>query len=59
VTAIAVASLAQRGLLDYSARIAYYWPEFAQHQKGEIRQYGRHIALDLSTFIGDHRDSST
>ena len=28
--------LVDRGLLSYSGRIAEYWPEFAQHGKGEI-----------------------
>jgi CubicO group peptidase (beta-lactamase class C family) len=38
VTAIALATIAQRGLLDYSARVADYWPDFAHNQKGELRQ---------------------
>jgi hypothetical protein len=38
VTAIALATVAQRGLLDYSARVADYWPDFAHNQKGELRQ---------------------
>lgn len=33
---IAVAHLAGRGLLDYSARVADYWPEFGAHGKGEL-----------------------
>ncbi len=33
VTAIAIAMLVQRGLLDYGAPVAQYWPEFAQHGK--------------------------
>ncbi len=33
VTAVAIAMLVQRGLLDYGAPVAQYWPEFAQHGK--------------------------
>ena len=36
VTAIAVAQLAQRGLLNYSNPVANYWPEFGQNLKAEI-----------------------
>ena len=35
ITAIAVAICAQRGLIDYSAPVSQYWPEFAAHGKGE------------------------
>ncbi|MFI5778395.1 serine hydrolase domain-containing protein [Nocardia sp. NPDC051570] len=28
--------LAERGLIDYDAPVATYWPEFAAHDKGEI-----------------------
>ncbi len=36
VAAIAVAVLVDRGLLDYAAPVARYWPEFAQQGKGQI-----------------------
>jgi len=36
VTAIAAHCLADRGLLDYEAPVARYWPEFAQNGKGAI-----------------------
>jgi len=36
VTATAVHMLADRGIIDYGARVADYWPEFAQHGKDEI-----------------------
>eukprot|EP00092_Neocalanus_flemingeri_P004302 GFUD01004625.1.p1 GENE.GFUD01004625.1~~GFUD01004625.1.p1 ORF type:complete len:457 (+),score=129.58 GFUD01004625.1:76-1446(+) len=36
VTAIAVAQLAQRGLLNCANPVANYWPEFAQNLKAEI-----------------------
>src|SRR5262245_10912571 len=36
ITAIAVAICVQRGLLDYDARVADYWPEFAAAGKEEI-----------------------
>jgi CubicO group peptidase (beta-lactamase class C family) len=34
--AIAIASLVGRGLLDYKAKIADYWPEFGANGKGEL-----------------------
>jgi CubicO group peptidase (beta-lactamase class C family) len=36
VASLAVAVAASRGLLDYDAKIADYWPEFAQAGKGSI-----------------------
>jgi CubicO group peptidase (beta-lactamase class C family) len=33
---IALAHLVGRGLLDYAAPVASYWPEFAAHQKGAL-----------------------
>ncbi len=33
---IAIAYLVGRGLLDYAAPVARYWPEFAAHEKGEL-----------------------
>lgn len=36
VTAIALATLVDQGLIDYAAPVARYWPEFAQNGKGEI-----------------------
>jgi CubicO group peptidase (beta-lactamase class C family) len=33
---IAMAVLVGRGLLDYAAPVASYWPEFAAHEKGEL-----------------------
>jgi CubicO group peptidase (beta-lactamase class C family) len=35
VIAIAVAMCVERGLLDYDEHVATYWPEFAEHDKGE------------------------
>jgi CubicO group peptidase (beta-lactamase class C family) len=34
--AIAIAYLVGRGLLDYSAKVADYWPEFAANGKGDV-----------------------
>jgi len=34
VTATALHIQAERGAVDYDEKIAYYWPEFAQNQKG-------------------------
>jgi CubicO group peptidase (beta-lactamase class C family) len=36
MAAIGVALAASRGLLDYDALVSSYWPEFAQHGKGEV-----------------------
>lgn len=36
VTAIALATLVDQGLIDYAAPVARYWPEFAEAGKGEI-----------------------
>jgi CubicO group peptidase (beta-lactamase class C family) len=36
VSALAVAVAASRGLISYDARVADYWPEFAQASKGAI-----------------------
>jgi CubicO group peptidase (beta-lactamase class C family) len=36
VTAIALAVLVDRGLLDYAAPVARYWPQFAQNGKADI-----------------------
>ena len=36
ITSIAVAMCVQRGLLDYDARVADYWPEFAAAGKSEV-----------------------
>jgi CubicO group peptidase (beta-lactamase class C family) len=36
ITAIAVAMCAERGLIDYDAPVARYWPEFAAHGKGSV-----------------------
>ncbi len=36
VASLTVAVAASRGLLDYNAKVADYWPEFAQNGKGSI-----------------------
>jgi CubicO group peptidase (beta-lactamase class C family) len=36
VASLAVAHAASRGLIDYDAKVADYWPEFAQNGKGSI-----------------------
>jgi len=36
LTAIAMAILVDKGLLSYDAKIADYWPEFAQNNKGAL-----------------------
>ncbi len=35
-SALAMAMLVDRGLLDYKKPVATYWPEFAQHGKENI-----------------------
>src|SRR5512140_2747580 len=37
VASTALHMLADRGLIDYDAPVAQYWPEFAQQGKGDIR----------------------
>lgn len=46
VASLAVAAAASRGWLDYDAKVADYWPEFAQAGKGSItvRQLTSHQA---------------
>jgi CubicO group peptidase (beta-lactamase class C family) len=52
--AIAIASLVARGLLDYDAKIADYWPEFGANGKGQLtvadlmRHEGGMAAFDTS-----------
>jgi CubicO group peptidase (beta-lactamase class C family) len=36
ITSIAVAMCVEQGLLDYSEKVAAYWPEFAANGKGDI-----------------------
>lgn len=36
ITSIAVAMCVEQGLLDYSEKVATYWPEFAAQGKGDI-----------------------
>ena len=36
LTAIAMAKLVEKGLLDYDAEIAQYWPEFGENGKNHI-----------------------
>lgn len=62
ITAIAFHILADRGVLDYDAPVARYWPEFAQNGKGAItlRQVLSHTAglphLPLDTTPEDLAD---
>lgn len=46
ITATVVHMLAERGLIDYDAPVARYWPAFAQNGKGDItvRQVMAHTA---------------
>lgn len=39
LTAVCLHMLADRGLVDYQAPVAAYWPEFAQHGKEKITVY--------------------
>ena len=50
VGALAIHILADRGLLDYDAPVAKYWPEFAQNGKGNIT-----VAQAMSHQGGVHR----
>ena len=52
VTATAVAMCVERGLLSYSQPVAHYWPEFAQHGKGNITV--AHLLWEPGTEHGYH-----
>ena len=62
VMAMTLAVAVARGYLDYDAPVARYWPEFAQHGKGEVtvRQLLGHEAglawLDQSLALADVAD---
>ncbi len=36
ISALVIALLVDRGLLDYDTPLAHYWPEFAAHDKGAV-----------------------
>ncbi|HEY4608298.1 MAG TPA: serine hydrolase domain-containing protein, partial [Ilumatobacteraceae bacterium] len=65
ILAIAVAMCAQRGLIDYDASVATYWPEFAAQDKGEatVAQLLSHqcglIAPDAPVTLADALDWKT
>jgi len=65
IVAIAVAMCAQRGLIDYDATVATYWPEFAAQGKGEatVAQLLSHqcglIAPDAPVTLADALDWKT
>ena len=54
ITSLAVAMCVHRGLLDYDAPVAQYWPEFAQHGKDNatVAQLLSH-QVGLFTIDGD------
>jgi hypothetical protein len=62
VSALAIAVAAARGLLSYDAKVAEYWPEFAQGSKGAItvRQLLAHQAglpvIDAALTLRDLAD---
>ncbi|MGZ4702505.1 MAG: serine hydrolase domain-containing protein [Ilumatobacteraceae bacterium] len=65
LTAIAVAMCVERGLLDYDAKVATYWPEFAAKGKAEatVAQLLSHqcglIAPDSKVTLADALDWKT
>jgi len=65
IVAIAVAMCVQRGLIDYDAPVATYWPEFAAQGKGEatVAQLLSHqcglIAPDVPVTLADALDWKT
>jgi len=65
IVAIAVAMCAQRGLIDYDAKVSTYWPEFAAHDKGDatVKQLLSHqcglIAPDAPLTLADALDWKT
>jgi CubicO group peptidase (beta-lactamase class C family) len=65
VASLAVALAASRGLISYDAKVADYWPAFAQAGKGDVtvRQLLAHeaglCALDLPLGLSDLADPAT
>src|SRR5258705_13504936 len=65
VASLAIAVAASRGLIDYDAKVADYWPEFAQAGKAEVtvRQLLSHqaglSALDAPLLLADLTDQET
>jgi CubicO group peptidase (beta-lactamase class C family) len=65
VASLAVAVAASRGWLDYDAKVADYWPEFAQAGKGDItvRQLTSHqaglAAIDPPLTLAEIADPET
>jgi CubicO group peptidase (beta-lactamase class C family) len=65
VASLAVTVAASRGLIDYDARVADYWPQFAQAGKAEVtvRQLLSHqaglSALDAPLLLADLSDQDT
>jgi CubicO group peptidase (beta-lactamase class C family) len=65
LVAIAVAMCAQRGLIDYDAKVSTYWPEFAAHGKADatVAQLLSHqcglIAPDGPVTLADALDWKT
>jgi CubicO group peptidase (beta-lactamase class C family) len=65
VASLAVTVAASRGLIDYDAKVADYWPEFAQAGKAEVtvRQLLSHqaglSALDAPLRLADLSDQDT
>ncbi len=52
VTAVAIACLVDKGLLDYGEKVTKYWPEFGQNGKEDLRvcdilRYGTPIIFSV------------
>src|ERR1700743_894308 len=65
IASLAVSVAASRGLISYDAKVADYWPEFAQAGKADVtvRQLLSHqaglSALDAPLLLADLRDVDT
>jgi CubicO group peptidase (beta-lactamase class C family) len=65
IASLAVSVAASRGLINYDAKVADYWPEFAQAGKGDVtvRQLLSHqaglSALDAPLLLADLTDQET
>ncbi|HYX99926.1 MAG TPA: serine hydrolase domain-containing protein, partial [Mycobacterium sp.] len=65
IASLAVSVAASRGLISYDAKVAHYWPEFAQAGKAEVtvRQLLSHqaglSALDAPLLLADLTDQET
>ncbi|XP_045194379.2 beta-lactamase domain-containing protein 2-like [Mercenaria mercenaria] len=63
IAAIILAKMVEKGTLDYSKKVSYYWPEFAQQEKDNITvemlisHQGGLVYLDEQLSIFDYKNN--